>query len=107
MTTVEQIRPGMAVIDSAGVHLGIVDHVHDDIVEMTREGFADDLHHFVSLAAVKDVNETAVVVDQGQATTVEAIAGAILYSRRRSPATDAVFGTSGHGTGDGGPGIGH
>ncbi len=110
MFTARQIKPNMTVIDTAGKHIGIVDHLQDDVVGLTREGFSDGLHHFVSLAAVMKIDGDTLVVEPGQATSVEAVAGAILYARRRSPEAlsgGPVFGTSGHGTGDGGSGIGH
>ncbi len=106
MFTAQQFKPGMKVIDTQGTQIGVIDHVQDDVVGLTREGFADDLHHFVSLAAVMKINGDSVVVEPGQATTIEAVAGAIQYARLRSPTTAAIFGTSGHGTGDGGSGIG-
>lgn len=110
MFTAQQIKPDMNVVDTDGKHIGTVDHVQDDIVGLTREGFADDLHHFVSLAAVTKIDPDRLVVEPGQATTIEAVAGAIRYARRQSPEGSSggpVFGTSGHGTGDGGSGIGH
>jgi hypothetical protein len=106
MVTAQEIKPEMKVVDTQGKHIGTVDHIEDDIVGLTREGFADDLHHFVSLAAVMKIDGTSVVVEPGQATTIEAVAGAIRYARRQSPVGEALFGTSGHGTGDGGSGIG-
>ncbi len=110
MFTAQQIRPNMKVIDAEGRKVGIVEHVQDDIVGLTREGFADDLHHFVPLAAVMRMDGDTLVVEHGQATTVEAVAGAIQYARRHSAVIAGggpIFGTSGLGTGDGGSGIGH
>ena len=110
MFTAQQIRHNMAVVDAQGRHIGTVDQVQDDIVELTREGFADELHHFVSLAAVRKIEGDTVVVEPGQATTVEAVAGALQYARRHSalPSSNGqIFGTSGFGTGDGGSGMGH
>ena len=114
MFTAQQIKPNMKVIDTEGKHIGIVDHVEDDVVGLTREGFADDLHHFVTLAAVMKIDDDTLVVEPGQATTVEAVVNAIRYARRRAPAALSgdpifgtmggvpVFGTTGRGTGDGG-----
>lgn len=106
MFTAQQIKPAMTVVDTQGRHIGTVDQVHKDVVELTREGFADNLHHFVSLAAVMRVDRERVIVEPGQATTVEAVAGAIQYARQRLPMAEPIFGTSGHGTGLGGSGIG-
>lgn len=105
MFSAKQIKSGMEVVDIEGRHIGTVDHVDDDGVGLTREGFADDLHHFVSRAAVRKIDGDKIVVEPGQATTIEAVAGAILYARRRSPKQPPIFGTSGHGTGSGGSGF--
>lgn len=107
MFTAQQIKPTMTVVDTQGRHIGTVDRVHENVVELTREGFADDLHHFVSLAAVMKIDGDSLVVEPGHATTIEAVTGAIHYARERSPIAAPIFGTSGHGTGDGGSGIGN
>lgn len=110
MFSATEIKPAMTVTDTMGLHIGTVDHVDENAVGLTRDGFADDLHHFVALAAVRRVEGNDVVVESGQATTIEAVAGAILYARRRSASLSSgepLFGTSGHGTGVGGSGIGH
>ena len=106
MIIAQQIKSGMTVNDSEGRLIGTVDHVDEDGVGLAREGFADDLHHFVSLAAVLKVDGDTVIDEPGQATTIEAVEGAILYARRRSPRALPLFGTSGHGTGSGGSGFG-
>ncbi|WP_417590449.1 DUF2171 domain-containing protein [Parasphingorhabdus sp.] len=105
MYNAQQIKAGMEVIDSEGRHIGIVDHVDKDAVGLAREGFSDNLHHFVPLAAVLKIDGRKLVVEPGHATTIEAVEGAILYARRRSPAQPPIFGTSGHGTGSGGSGF--
>ncbi|WP_010219600.1 DUF2171 domain-containing protein [Sphingomonas sp. PAMC 26621] len=102
MFTAQQIKPDMNVADSEGRHLGAVDYVEDDFVVLKGEGFADDLHHFVSLAAVRNIDGDGLIVEPGQATTIEAVAGAMRYAQRQAPAATALFGTSGHATADGG-----
>lgn len=110
MFDAKKIRAGMEVVDTHGGQVGIVDHVQGDIVELRREGFADTLHHFVPLAAVRAVKEERLLVEPGVATTVEAVAAAISYAHAH-PTTarrgDNLFGTSGQGTGFGGSGAGH
>lgn len=109
MFTTQQISQDMKVVDTQGKEVGIVDHIEDDVVGLKRQGFADGLHHFVSLAAVMKIEGNSVVVEPGQATTVEAVAGAIQYARNHASIVSSgspIFGTSGHGTGDGGSGIG-
>lgn len=106
MVIAEKIKKDMEVVDSGGQHIGTVDHVDNDGVGLTREGFADKLHHFVPLAAVTRIDDGKVIVEPGHVTSVEAVEGAILYARRRPRKNPPVFGTSGHGTGFGGSGIG-
>lgn len=104
-----EIKSRMGVADTNGLHVGIVDHVHDDIIELAREGFADGLHHFVPLAAVKTIDDDRIIVEPGVATTVEAVSAALSYARAHPVGARrgaALFGTSGHGTGMGGSGIG-
>ncbi|GHH25618.1 hypothetical protein GCM10008023_39160 [Sphingomonas glacialis] len=105
MFTAQQIRHGMTVNDTHGLHIGTVDKVRDYVVELTREGFADGLHHFVPLAAVTNVDGNAMLVDPGHATTIEAVEGAVAYARGHPSMTnrsDAVFGTPGDASGMGG-----
>lgn len=105
MFTMDQIKPDMEVIDTRGVRVGIVDHVQEDGIGLTHAGFADDLHHFVSLTAVTKIDGNTVIVEPGHATTIEAVAGAISYARRNSATIGtrgAIFGTS---TVSGGSGI--
>ncbi len=106
MSVAEKIKKAMEVVDSDGQHIGTVDHVDDDGVGLTREGFADELHHFVPLAAVTGIDDGKVIVQPGHVTSIEAVEGAILYARRRPRKNPPVFGTSGHGTGSGGSGFG-
>ncbi|MGN6374586.1 MAG: DUF2171 domain-containing protein [Sphingomonas sp.] len=107
MIEAQQIKAGMTVVDSCGERIGTVMGVHDAIVELKREGFPERLHHFVPVAAVRALDDEGITVDAGEATTVEAVIAAIGYARSRAPQrAGAIFGTSGHGTGMGGAGIG-
>lgn len=102
------IKENMEVVDTNGQLIGTVDHVEGDVVKLTRSGFSDELHHFVPLAAVRKVEGNRVHVDPGKATSVEAVAASVSYARshRARGRRDHLFGTSGHGTGMGGSGIG-
>lgn len=105
MFTAAQIRHGMSVADTHGLHLGTVDQVRDYVVELTREGFADGLHHFVPLAAVTNIEGNAMLVDPGHATTIEAVEGSVAYAREHASKADrseAVFGTPDDASGMGG-----
>ena len=109
MFNAQQIKQHMVVVDTQGQHIGTVDQVEDYVVELTREGFADGLHHFVPLAAVRKIDGNNVIVEPGHATTIEAVAGAVGYAHSHPAGAqrmDPIFGTSGHGTGMGGSGIG-
>lgn len=109
MLDTQQIKANMEVVDTNGQHVGTVDHLQGDIVELTREGFTDGLRHFVAIAAVKGLQGDKLLVEAGEATTVEAVAAAIDYARAHRTTSSlgvGLFGTSGHGTGSGGSGIG-
>lgn len=105
MVTAQQITRNMKVADTQGLPIGTVDQVQDDAVELTREGFADGLHHFVALAAVRRIDGDTLVVEPGQATTIEAVIGAVGYARRHPAMADRatiVFGNAEDGSGMGG-----
>ena len=94
MFSVQQIKPGMEVVDSEGHH-----------IRLSSEGFADDLQHFVPFAAVTKIDDSRIVARASCATTVEAVAGAIRYARRGLyivGSKRAIFGTN---TVSGGSGI--
>ena len=105
----EQIKPNMKVVDTHDHAVGTVDRIEGDIIDLARKDFADGLHHFVPLAAVKQVDGDTVIVEPGVATTVEAVTASIEYAHAHpavSSRIGALFGVSGHGTGFGGSGIG-
>ena len=105
MFSVQQIKPGMEVVDSEGHHIGIVEEVQETIIRLSSEGFADDLQHFVPFAAVTTIDDSRIVARASCATTVEAVAGAIRYARRGLyivGSKRAIFGTN---TVSGGSGI--
>ncbi|MDY7523695.1 DUF2171 domain-containing protein [Sphingomonas sp. 10B4] len=95
MFTPQEITHGMTVGDTHGLHLGTVDQVRDYVVELTREGFADGLHHFVPLAAITSIDGNTVLVDPGHATTIEAVEGAVAYARRHASTADRTNGVFG------------
>lgn len=104
---IQQIKPNMIVVDTQGHHIGTVSQVKGDALELTREGFTDDLHHFAPLAAIIKIEDGKVLIDVGSATSIEAIASAMSYTRTHPSydrANGSIFGTSGHGTGSGGSG---
>ncbi|GHH24059.1 hypothetical protein GCM10008023_35820 [Sphingomonas glacialis] len=105
MFTAQEIKHGMTVRDTHGLHVGTVDQVKDYVVELTREGFADGLHHFVPLAAVTNIDGNTMLVDPGHATTIEAVEGAVAYARGHTSMADrgtVVFGIPGDDSGMGG-----
>lgn len=109
MVEARHIKPGMAVEDTQGRHIGTVERVHDANVDLARDGFVDQLHHFVPLAAVTAVEPNRLIVEPGHATSVEAVIAAIDYARAHASDIgndSTLFGSSGHGTGMGGSGIG-
>ena len=97
-----RIEPGMEVADTNGRHLGTVERVESDRVALSGEGFDDNLHHFVPLAAVTEVGSGRVMVEPATATTTEALGHHDVVVETDTP----LFGTSGVGTGFGGSGRG-
>lgn len=106
MIETREVEPGMAVVDAHGARLGTVTGLHDAIVELTRDGGTERLHHFVPLAGIDALRDGQLVVEPSALTTVEAVITAIEYSRARAQRRgSSLFGTSGHGTGMGGASI--
>jgi len=106
MIEAHEVQTGMAVVDANDNHIGVVKGQHDAIVELTPDGSADGLHHFVPLAGIRALHDGRLVVEPSELTTVEAVITAIEYSRSRAPRRGtSLFGTSGHGTGMGGASI--
>ena len=105
MFTAQHIKHGMTVDDTHGLHIGTVDQVRDYVVALTREGFADGLHHFIPLAAVRSIDGNAMLVDPGHATTIEAVEGSVAYARGHASMAERanlVFGVPGDDSGMGG-----
>ena len=106
MVTLEKIKPHMKVVDDQGRDVGIVDHLENDMIMLTRGAFGDDLHHFVPIAAVMSLDQDRIKVELSHASTTEQVLNYLWDARQPSPKTPPVFGTSGHGTGEGGSGFG-
>ncbi|MBX6313324.1 MAG: DUF2171 domain-containing protein [Isosphaeraceae bacterium] len=51
------IQEHMEVVDSDGVHVGIVDRVEGDYIKLIKERTGDRLHHFISLEYVTGVDD--------------------------------------------------
>ena len=103
MIDVQQIKSGMEVADTNGKHVGTVDRIRDDSVMLTSEGFNDDLHHLVPIAAVTQVANGRVTVEPLTDSSIEAMEETRVHSTGES---SPLFGTSGVGTGFGGSGRG-
>lgn len=106
MVTLEKIKPYMKVIDDQGWDVGIVDHLENDMIMLTRDVFGEDLHHFVPVAAILSFDQDCIKVGSSHASTTEQVLTYLRDVREPSPKTPPVFGTSGHGTGEGGSGFG-
>lgn len=82
MAQASEIREHMEVRDSAGAHVGTVDHVEGDRIKLTRSGSSDGQHHHVPLSAVSRVdqhvhlNQTAAALGLAVAGAAGAAAGA-------------------------------
>tara|TARA_R110000782_G_scaffold117364_3_gene207620 strand:- start:50515 stop:50865 length:351 start_codon:yes stop_codon:yes gene_type:complete len=108
------IREHMEVTDSAGTHLGTVDHVENGRIKLTRNDSADNRHHYVDMASVERIEGDRVILRNGATaapmTEAEIAAASEFHTTSDSPLSGAeerpLFGTSGTGTGMGGSGSG-
>lgn len=124
-----RIKEHMEVTDAAGQHLGTVDEVDGDTIKLTRSDSGDGAHHYVPFDSVDRIEDNRVYLKAGAAAPQPRVAeqmrqtgvqqpfnsaeGTINpneYSSHRPSNTGSqppLFGTSGHGTGFGGSGVGH
>jgi hypothetical protein len=51
----DQIAKHQEVVDSAGNHVGTVDHVDGDRIKLTRKDSADGEHHYVALSQIDGI----------------------------------------------------
>jgi hypothetical protein len=105
MLTAQQITPQMEVFDSENRKLGAVAHVEDDRIGLSHDDF-DGFHHFVPLSAVTKIDGKSITIEADHAAAFEAILQARRHDHPQAGAGFPLFGTSGHGTGDGGGGFG-
>ena len=68
------IKEHMEVIDVAGEHVGTVDHVEGDQINLTRSG-DDNEHHYVATALVHNIRGNTVTLTKAKADAL-ASAGA-------------------------------
>lgn len=114
-----RIKEHMEVADTNGQHVGTVDHVDGDMIRLTKSDSADGRHHCVPIAAVKRIEGDCVYIEPGTANRADDAVGAAaatgstgLHSpvpdgaSDTAPGSEPLFGTSGHGTGMGGSGVG-
>lgn len=113
------IREHMEVCDSAGRHVGTVDHVDGDQVKLTRSDSSDGRHHYVPTDAIDRIEGDRLILREGAAadamSEAEIAAGSDYHAEPANPLTGSgtgadanrpMFGTSGTGTGMGGSGGG-
>jgi hypothetical protein len=60
-----RIHEHMEVADSQGRHLGTVDHVRNDQIQLTRSDSSDGQHHFVPLDEVDRIADNRVYLKEG------------------------------------------
>lgn len=128
-----RIKEHMEVTDANGSHLGTVDSVDGDTIKLTRSDSTDGQHHYLSFDDLDRIEDnrawlkagaTPVVraaeqhyaagtqkpFNSGTAQSGQSINPNEYSSNRPSDVGDSdgkLFGTSGHGTGMGGSGVGH
>lgn len=127
MLNESDIRDHMEVTDSAGTHVGTVDHVDGGRIKLARKDSADGQHHYLAASDIERVDGDRLVLKEGarvegaasggaaagsSSTMDEAqIAAASEYHANSPSPLDGtsetpLFGTSGTGTGMGGSGRG-
>jgi hypothetical protein len=60
MIDVNTIKEHAQVIGADGVHVGIVDHVDGNRIELTRQASVDDKHHYIATSLVAEVEDGVV-----------------------------------------------
>lgn len=123
MLNESDIRDHMEVTDSAGAHVGTVDHVEGGRIKLARRDSADGQHHYLATSDVERVDGDRLVLRQGVSATAgsgassnaamsdaQIAAASEYHTGSDSPLGGAsetpLFGTSGTGTGMGGSGKG-
>lgn len=108
-----RIKEHMEVSGPEGRHLGTVDSIDGDVIKLTRSDSADGQHHYVDVKWVDRIEDNRAYLKPGAPLGAggaqEARRGAAsgLRPDPDAPAEDPpLFGTSGHGTGMGGSGVG-
>lgn len=60
MVDPSQIQEHAEVIGADGVHVGTVDHLQGNRIELTKKDSSDQKHHYISLGLVAEVEEGVV-----------------------------------------------
>lgn len=124
-----RIKEHMEVADASGNHLGTVDSVDGDTIKLTRSDSTDGQHHYLSFDQIDRIADNRIYLNAGASPQVRVAeqfhasgtqkpfnSGQTVnpneYSSQRpggeNPSgSDPLFGTSGHGTGMGGSGVGN
>lgn len=104
-----RIKEHMEVADSSGRHIGTVDAVEDDRIRLTRTDSPDGSHHYVDIDMVEKIDDNRVYLKAGEMQSSAGgsepvYAGSHGTGQPEPQEEEALFGTSGHGTGMGGSG---
>jgi hypothetical protein len=107
-----RIKEHMEVTDYEGRHVGTIDAVEGNMMRLTRHDSPDGKHHIIPIDAVEKIENSRVCLKAGTTVSfvglspVERVAAAEDTQPVRE-GEEPLFGTSGHGTGMGGSGVGH
>jgi hypothetical protein len=125
-----RIKEHMEVADANGRHLGTVDELDGDTIKLTRSDSSDGAHHYIPFDSVDRIEDNRVYQKSGAPAPEARVAEQFHASGTQKPfnsgqtpnpneystqrpssdsasADQPLFGTSGHGTGVGGSGVGH
>lgn len=101
-----EIREHMEITDANGQRVGTVDAVEGDMIKVTSGDAPDSLHFQLPVSTVEKVEGDRIWLKAGTFLPKAAPAGLHTHSHHGGGG-EKLFGTSGHGTGMGGSGVGN
>ena len=60
-----RIKEHMEIVDSKGQHVGTVDDTQDDAIKLTKSDSSDDMHHFIKLDSVDEIDDNRIYLKEG------------------------------------------
>lgn len=60
-----RIKEHMEVTDARGQHIGTVDEVEDERIKLTKSDSGDNMHHYLPLDAVENIDDNRIYLKEG------------------------------------------